>query len=87
MINGNKLLILLENEMQNGIYNMFVLHSNTYYSSSIATRFVVILKLSKQAGKSEFSCLFIVSYTMVVVYSRDHKGVGVAHEIISRKKK
>ena len=27
----------------------------------------------------------ILSYTMMVVYSRDHKGVGVAHEIISPK--
>ena len=27
-----------------------------------------------------------ISYTMIVVYSRDHKGVGVAHEVISSKK-
>ena len=27
-----------------------------------------------------------LSYTTVVVYSRDHKGVGVAHELISCKK-
>ena len=28
----------------------------------------------------------IVSYSTIVLYSRDHKGVGVAHEITSLKK-
>ena len=28
----------------------------------------------------------LVSYTTIVVYSRDHKGVGMAHEIKSPKK-
>ena len=30
--------------------------------------------------------MVLLSYTMIVVYSRDHKGVGVAHEIKSSKK-
>ena len=28
----------------------------------------------------------IITYSMIVPYSRDHKGVGVAHKIISPKK-
>ena len=35
---------------------------------------------------SLFECMSI-SYTTIVVYSRDHKGVGMAHEIISPQKK
>ena len=31
--------------------------------------------------------MIIISYTTIVVYSRDNKGVGMAHEIISPKKK
>ena len=30
---------------------------------------------------------FELSYTTIVVYSRDHKGVGVAHKMTSAKKK
>ena len=33
-----------------------------------------------------YGCIPGVSYTTTVVYSRDHKGVGVAHEITSPKK-
>ena len=36
-----------------------------------------VLFLSIQGGSS--------IYSMIVVYSRDHKGVGMAHEIISPK--
>ena len=32
------------------------------------------------------SFLFLLSYSMIVLYSRDHKGVGMALEIISPKK-
>ena len=31
-------------------------------------------------------CHVYLSYTTIVVYSRDYKGVGMAHEIISPKK-
>ena len=39
-------------------------------------------------SKLHYACkrIIMLSYTTIVVYSRDHKGVGVAHKITSPKK-
>ena len=44
------------------------------------------MKRSKEIRNLIIDVAMYVSYTTIVVYSRDYKGVGVAHKIISPKK-